>query len=741
MKYVPDTNESRTSLTELAQETKNLNSQASEINKQIQSASILQEQAMNKLAQDRLDAEKDYQQVLIQHEALTMTTKMQHLKAINTLKKQLHIDEVKRDNDLQELRNNNEAHLFSLQDKLANETNSKKIRALKKQIKQESKLNKKEEDAKNKQNENYEKNHLKERIKANKEANIQIGKSYESALKDKGIISKFKATKDTYNAYKENGASSSAAGLATGLKALDAGIQSLANFAQKLDSQVAEIASYQNNVNTRLNGSEKTYATASKVLLGAVGVSPFVKSAHVLKNLDELVDKGINYNVEQRAFLQTISDSIATTFDAANGTLLKLIRNQQGDTTAARLGMEASLNAYLNSMYQTTEYLSDVSDTVADSIYEATAQMTAREGVGFEYQVQKWLGSLYSVGMSNSSISNIASALGMLGSGDVSGLSSNSAMQNLLVMSASNAGLSYADLLTNGLTSENTNKLLASMVDYLSDIADSNNKVVEAQYGAVFGMSMSDLKAIGNLSESVNDVYSSNLTYSGSINYLNTMADTISQRMSTGEMLGNIWDNVQYGISAGIANSPVLYGIWKVANLLEDTVGGIAIPAVSAAGFGIDLETTVADLMQVGALSGGILSSMGTLLSGITAGSSGGFSGAGMLQAVGVSGSTVKEIARGTGLKAGAASGATVSQSTFIGNNSGSDVYDSTMSSATDTVNQKTVEAKESEDDVEITEKINDNVANIYSLLQNVVSGSSSLHVQADGLFAGLSLS
>src|SRR5574344_693610 len=163
--------------------------------------------------------------------------------------------------------------------------------------------------------------------------------------------------------------------------------------------------------------------------------------------------------------------------------------------------------------------------------------------------------------MSSSSINNIASALGMLGSGDVSGLSSNSAMQNLLVMSASNAGLSYADLLTNGLTSENTNKLLASMVDYLSDIADSNNKVVEAQYGSVFGMSMSDLKAIGNLSESVNDVYSSNLTYSGSINYLNTMADTISQRMSTGEMLGNIWDNVQYGISAVIANSPVLYGI------------------------------------------------------------------------------------------------------------------------------------------------------------------------------------
>nr|DAU00298.1 MAG TPA: hypothetical protein [Bacteriophage sp.] len=41
-----------------------------------------------------------------------------------------------------------------------------------------------------------------------------------------------------------------------------------------------------------------------------------------------MVDLGINYNLEERAFLATISDKVATTFDAANGTLLRLIRLQ-----------------------------------------------------------------------------------------------------------------------------------------------------------------------------------------------------------------------------------------------------------------------------------------------------------------------------------------------------------------------------------------------------------------------------
>ena len=46
--------------------------------------------------------------------------------------------------------------------------------------------------------------------------------------------------------------------------------------------------------------------------------------------------------------------------------------------------------------------------------------------------------------------------------------------------------------------------------------------------------------------------------------------------------------------------------------MLEDLVGGIPIPFISAMGFGVDLETTVADLMKVGAMSAGIFSGLGS---------------------------------------------------------------------------------------------------------------------------------
>ena len=102
-----------------------------------------------------------------------------------------------------------------------------------------------------------------------------------------------------------------------------------------------------------------------------------------------MVDAGIAANVEQRAFLQTISDKIATTFSATNGTLLRLIRIQEQDTTAARLGMESSLTAFLNSMYETTEYMKDAATTVKASLEESMALMTGTAAVGYEYQVQK----------------------------------------------------------------------------------------------------------------------------------------------------------------------------------------------------------------------------------------------------------------------------------------------------------------------------------------------------------------
>ena len=119
------------------------------------------------------------------------------------------------------------------------------------------------------------------------------------------------------------------------------------------------------------------------------GVSPLIKQESVVSNLEKLVGQGISFDVEQRAFLETIKDKIATTFEAADGTLLRLVRIQQQDTTAARLGMESALTSFLNNMYETTEYMQSVAKSVRTSLKEAEALMGSKSAAAFEYQVQK----------------------------------------------------------------------------------------------------------------------------------------------------------------------------------------------------------------------------------------------------------------------------------------------------------------------------------------------------------------
>ena len=102
-----------------------------------------------------------------------------------------------------------------------------------------------------------------------------------------------------------------------------------------------------------------------------------------------MVSQGIAFNVEQRAALDVMKDKIATTFEATNTTLLRLVRIQEQDTTAGRLGMESALTAFLNNMYQTTEYMTNVANSIKGNLEEAMPLMTGENALSFEYQVQK----------------------------------------------------------------------------------------------------------------------------------------------------------------------------------------------------------------------------------------------------------------------------------------------------------------------------------------------------------------
>lgn len=512
-------------------------------------------------------------------------------------------------------------------------------------------------------------------------------------------------------------------------------LNALTGFAKQLEGTVNNIASAKSEIDTRLQGSKNWniagsyWELMSTDIVRNVGMNPLVKQADIVDNLKTLVGKGIAFNVEQRAFIDTISDKIANTFEAADGTLLKLVRIQQADTTAARLGMESALTAFLNNMYETTEYMTDAANAIRASIYEASALMGAAEGTAFEYQVQKWMGSLYSAGFSNTE--GLAGALGKLAAGDISGID-NGGYGNLLIMAANRANLSIAEILADGLDDSETNQLMKAMVEYLGEIYDEtkNSKVVAQQFANVYGLTASDLKAAANISRDTGNISRNNLSYGGMLGQLALMASTAMIRTSTGEMMTNLFENLKYGTAQNMATNPALYAAYTIAGMLDDTVGGIAIPTIGAwaAGTGteIDLETTVADLIRVGSLGAGLLGGIGTMMTGL--GSYGGMLGS--LAGFGI-GSLLSptKLVRGNGMNAlSIFSGTSTSSSSFVGNSDSSDVQNKAIGDASESAEQ-TAEAKQDEQQDTKLSTVDEHVVQIYELLNSVINGLDSIKV------------
>ena len=178
-------------------------------------------------------------------------------------------------------------------------------------------------------------------------------------------------------------------------------------------------------------------------------------------------------------------------------------------------------------------------------------------------------------------------------------------------------------------------------------------------------------------------------------------------------------------MAAGVANNPFLYATYKAAGLLDAVTGGIALPDIKVMGTGVNLQTTIADLMRVTAMSGSILSGIGSM---IASGGNGGITGSGILRAAGISGN-LNTVSRGNGQSLRTTGGATVSESgSLIGNSNGSDIQNVTMTNATDSANAQLAEAVDSSEETKLSE-VYAEVVEIYKLLQDVANGGYTIAV------------
>lgn len=526
---------------------------------------------------------------------------------------------------------------------------------------------------------------------------------------------------------------SKGANLAAGLSALSG---ALSNFAKQLETQMDEIAGKKSAIDTRLQGSNNKTRLGSywdqitADITGIAGVSPLVKQSAIADRIASMVGQGIAFNVEQRATLDVLKDKIATTFDAADGTLLRLIKIQQQDTTAGRLGMESALTAFLNNMYETTEYMESLARTVKGSLEEAMSLMTGENALSFEYQIQKWLGSLSSVGMSDSAVQGLASILGQVAAGKIEGITGGG-QGNLVIMAANQAGINMSDILNKGLDQSTANTLMNSMVDYLAKIYNDagNSKVIQQQIAGVYGLSASDLKAAVNLSRSRQAVAKDGLDYSSAMSRLNAMANSMYSRTSIGEMMGNLWSNINYSMAAGMTNNPITYALYKASGLLKDTTGGINFGLPLVMGNGMPIAFNVADLMRTGALAGGAISSMAQMIGGL---GNGGLSGLGILRGIGIT-NGLSVVTRGTGSGLSTMGGMTVSESgSLVGNSSSGDVMSKTMTDQTDSAKSETASAVDESDETKLGD-VDNHVVTIIEILREIADGNSILKVAIDG--------
>lgn len=455
----------------------------------------------------------------------------------------------------------------------------------------------------------------------------------------------------------------------------------------QVNSAISDYAKYQTAINTRLQGTSNFSNVTNK--LSSVAFSPLVNSQNLYQNVNTLINQGIATNVEQRAFLMTIKDSIATTFDANSESLNRLIRLQQQDSTAARLGMESYLTRWLNEYVENTEYLTNTFDNVADSLLETSALLQKTYGVEgateFEYVVQKWLGTLTGVGLGNSTASAIASALNEIGTGNVSNIGS-SGMQNLLIMAASKAGLSYGDLLNRGITAAETNKLMYALTNYLQGIGSSSSNIVKSQLANIFGVNVSDLVAAGNLKiKDLDTVYSNMMSYTDMYAELGSQMSSIKERQGIANILENMFSNFTYQTGMSIASNPATYALWKITDLIQGVTGGINIPFISALGTGVDLNTTVENLMKLGIVGAATLGEIGNIVNGLESLGNAGS----LLDLIGISaGSSTNVVRRGSGLSSygsGAASrvsGFSTSSSGYAGQTDSAAYYEGSLNAA-----------------------------------------------------------
>lgn len=168
-----------------------------------------------------------------------------------------------------------------------------------------------------------------------------------------------------------------------------AGAQLITDFNRAKNDAIADYLKIQTSMAYGLQGTSRSASEIIKNINSAVSGTGLVKTQNLLSNTNELIRRGISFNVEQRAFLQTLSEDLNMLFDATDGTLVRLINLQRTDLTSQRMAIQANLKEFLTQNYETSTYIVESFKSVSDALFEAQATMGVNSGMQLEAVIQQ----------------------------------------------------------------------------------------------------------------------------------------------------------------------------------------------------------------------------------------------------------------------------------------------------------------------------------------------------------------
>ncbi len=345
-------------------------------------------------------------------------------------------------------------------------------------------------------------------------------------------------------------------------------------------------------INAALEGTGKTFQDSSDAMVSSLGLNRFVKQQDYIGKIAELTAQGLNFNVEQRAILETIRDKTVKSFSSMDGNLVRLIRLKQQDITQAQFGLEAALRNTLNRIFKDTQYLDQMYDSIASAITDSVIVSGGKDVNQYSSVVQTWMGAMYASGIDSGTVSKFANAINNLGSGNVTALAGDQEIQRLMLLSMDTIGMDYADILQQGLTTSDINDLLGAVVEYLSKIESNtkDNNVLTASYTNLFGMSRADLQGFKNLRGKMGRLAAVDTGGALAVAQQEIAKFQSTERTIAAEQIDNVINNAKFTFGKEIAESTTSYLTWKASNLILDAANSI----VEAAGGSDSLAGKVA---------------------------------------------------------------------------------------------------------------------------------------------------